>query len=276
MTFAELIKDAQDKYQIIDVNVIYSIIFYLSKKANNKVNLIVNLQKPIDFELKQAYTLFDKYANQKIPLAYITNQVDFCGINLFVNEDVLIPRIETEMMVDEIINEYKDKQENLKVLDLCSGSGCIGLAIKKHLHKAEVYLIDKYDGPINVINKNKDRLNLDVNVIQMDLEDFLQNPFTQFDLIICNPPYVSEDFKIDEYCQKEPKVALFAKDQGLYYIKKIIDHHKSILRHNGSLFIEIGYDQYSHIHEYTNYQKLTINNYIDIYNINRYIRMTNN
>ncbi len=276
MTFIELIQQVQDKYQIIDVNVIYSIIFYLSKKANNKVNLIVNLNQPVDFELEQAYSLFDKYANQKIPLAYIINQVDFCGLNLYIDNNVLIPRIETEMMVEDIINEYKDKQENLKVLDLCSGSGCIGLSIKKHLPKAEVYLIDKYDGPIKVINKNKKRLNLDVNVIQMDLEQYLKNPFTKFDLIICNPPYVSEDFQIDQYLEKEPREALFALDEGLYYIKKLIDYHKKILNPNGSIFIEIGYDQYDKIHEYTNYQKLTLNKYNDIYNIIRYIRMTNN
>lgn len=273
MTFNNLINHLKEKYEIIDMNEIYSIIFYLSKIASNKVNLIINLKNEIDFKAEEADNLLDKYFNQKIPLAYITNKVEFCGNSLCIDENVLIPRIETEMMVDDIINEL-DKDIPIEVLDLCSGSGCIAFAIKKHIPKAKVTAIDKFDGPISVINKNKKILGLDIDVIQQDLIEFIDKPFKTFDLIICNPPYINPNFQLDEYCKKEPKTALFAEDEGLFYIKKLIDNYQQILKPNGSLYIEIGFDQIDKINEYVNFKKITYKTYKDLYNINRYIRFT--
>ncbi len=273
MTFNNLINQTKEKYGINDLNIIYSIIFYISKLASDKVQLLINLNQSIDFNEKDFEVLIKKYCEDKVPLAYIINRVDFCGNSLYVDENVLIPRIETEMMVDDIIKSI-DKNKPIEVLDLCSGSGCIALAIKKHLPKANVTAIDKFPGPIEVIRKNTNNLNLDISIIQQDLIDFVKKPFKKFDLIICNPPYIDPAFKLDEYCQKEPRTALFADDEGLVYIKALIDNYQNLLNPNGELYIEIGYDQIDKIFAYTNFKNIDFKRYKDLYNISRYIRLT--
>lgn len=184
------------------------------------------------------------------PLAYILNERDFYGLKFFVNEDVLIPRPETELLSDWAIHWARQKgspcKEPLQILDLGAGSGCLGLSILKSLNSAHLTMIDISLKALQVAKKNAENLGLieRTNIIEMDARG--PSRLTQkFDLILANPPYISlEDESIDLYVKKyEPQVALFSGDMGMQHIKDWSQSLPQILKPNGAVVFEIGSTQ---------------------------------
>ncbi len=161
------------------------------------------------------------------PVQYIIGYVDFYGLKINVNEFTLIPRYETEYLIELTLKELKKMNlANPKILDLCTGSGAIGLTLKSLLPSSEVTLSDISKDALMVANKNKNELNLDVNIIESDL---FKNIPGKFDVIISNPPYVMTNEPLPKDVLYEPHLALYSGPKGIDHIEEIFKNIKSHL-----------------------------------------------
>lgn len=211
-----------------------------------KIDLILNLNQ----ELKKMHEIeINKLIEMRLtglPLQYIIGTQEFMGLEFIVTEDVLIPRQDTEILVEKIISEYEG-QSNLRVLDIGTGSGAISISLAKFLNDAKIISIDISEKALEVakINAKKNKVDHRITFIQSDLfENLADEDF--FDIIVSNPPYIpSKDIlKLQTEVKKfEPMLALDGGEDGLDYYREIT--HKSInyLKYNGLLAYEIGYNQ---------------------------------
>ena len=182
------------------------------------------------------------------PVQYIVGNVDFYGYNFIVNKNVLIPRFETEELVDRTIKYIKKYlNKNLDIVDLGTGSGCIAITLKKELN-CNVDAVDISDKALEVAKLNAKNNNVDINFIEGDM----LKPLTKkYDVIISNPPYISYDEEIEEIVKNnEPHSALYADDEGLYYYKEIIKNVNNYLKEKAIIAFEIGYLQGDKLKEY--------------------------
>lgn len=171
------------------------------------------------------------------PVQYIIGYVDFYGLKINVNEFTLIPRYETEYLIELTLKEIKKLNlDNPKILDLCTGSGAIGLTLKSLLPSSEVTLSDISKDALMVANKNKNELNLDVNIIESDLFKNIQG---KFDVIISNPPYVMTNEPLPKDVLYEPHLALYSGPKGIDHIEKIFKNIKSHLNNKYLIALEI-------------------------------------
>lgn len=171
------------------------------------------------------------------PVQYIIGYVDFYGLKINVNEFTLIPRYETEYLIELTLKEIKKLNlDNPKILDLCTGSGAIGLTLKSLLPSSEVTLSDISKDALMVANKNKNELNLDVNIIESDLFKNIQG---KFDIIISNPPYVMTNETLPKDVLYEPHLALFSGPKGIDHIEEIFKNIKSHLNNKYLIALEI-------------------------------------
>ena len=175
------------------------------------------------------------------PLDYLISKKNFYGYDFFVNEDVLIPRPETEELVKWILDDNNNLTGTKKVIDLCSGSGCIGIVISKENNNMDVTLSDVSDKALEVCNRNKIIFNPDVKLIRLDLNSKHQH-HEKYDLIVSNPPYLSTDEtnEIGENVKYEPEIALFAPiNKPLHFYEKIFEFASTNLNKNGEIYLEI-------------------------------------
>lgn len=171
------------------------------------------------------------------PVQYIIGYVDFYGLKINVNEFTLIPRYETEYLIELTLKELKQMNlANPKILDLCTGSGAIGLTLKSLLPSSEVTLSDISKDALMVANKNKNELNLDVNIIESDLFKNIQG---KFDIIISNPPYVMTNEPLPKDVLYEPHLALYSGPKGIDHIEEIFKNIKSHLNNKYLIALEI-------------------------------------
>ena len=171
------------------------------------------------------------------PVQYIIGYVDFYGLKINVNEFTLIPRYETEYLIELTLKEIKKMNlANPKILDLCTGSGAIGLTLKSLLPSSEVTLSDISKDALMVANKNKNELNLDVNIIESDL---FKNIPGKFDIIISNPPYVMTNETLPKEVLYEPHLALYSGPKGIDHIEEIFKNIKSHLNNKYLIALEI-------------------------------------
>jgi release factor glutamine methyltransferase len=175
------------------------------------------------------------------PLAYIIGEWEFFGLSFYVNEHVLIPRPETEELVQLIINDYDNHPLN-NILDIGSGSGCIALSLKHHFKNATVTAWDISDEALKVIDRNAKNLQLEIKINKVDA---LSNPEVnvKYDVIVSNPPYImnkEQDQMHSNVLDYEPHLALFVPDENpLLFYNKIADIAIKHLIENGSLYVEI-------------------------------------
>lgn len=200
-------------------------------------------------KLHSFFEYFEK-RRRRIPLAQILGRQSFYGLDFFVNEDVLIPRADTECLVDLVLEDYADlaKQagsSSLNILDLCTGSGCIGISVAKHLPYQELLLVDLSEKALAVAKKNAEKhLGENVTLLQSDLLTGVQGK--KFSLLLSNPPYIVSrvipglDREVSEY---EPKMALDGGEDGLVFYRRIAKEAKAVLLPGARLYLEIGYDQ---------------------------------
>jgi len=179
------------------------------------------------------------------PLNKIFKSQNFFGQDFFINNYVLAPRVETEILTEMALNEITFN--GARVLDLCCGSGCIGLSLAKFSKKQiEVVLSDVDDNTLRVARKNRKLIGQgEVKIVKSDLFEGLKN-FEKFDIITCNPPYIkSEDIKTLSKGVKnfDPRLALDGGKDGLEFYKKIAEKAGDFLKQNGKMFLEIGFDE---------------------------------
>lgn len=175
------------------------------------------------------------------PIQYITNEQQFMKLDFFVNENVLIPRADTEILVEEVIDIAK-KEKKFKILDLCTGSGAIGISLDKYIENAEIICSDISIKAIEVANENKNKNNSKVKIIQSNMFENIKN---KFDIIVSNPPYIREDVikTLEKNVLCEPYLALSGGSDGLEFYKIIAENGYKFLNKNGYICLEIGYDQ---------------------------------
>ena len=195
-------------------------------------------------EIEQFQALIERRSKHE-PLEYILEEIDFYGCKFLINSDVLIPRQETEILVEMIAKKLeKENLEDKILFDICTGSGCIGIALKKRFPKLKVYLSDISKKALDIAKKNAKKNGVNVFFKEGDL--FL--PFTNLkaDFIVCNPPYVSEeDLKTldKDVFGFEPEIAISAKDKGLEFYKRIFNEIFDYVNKGAKVFFEIGQNQ---------------------------------
>ena len=183
-----------------------------------------------------------KKLNEGIPVQYIVGNVDFYGVEIDVNKNVLIPRFETEELVSYTIKYIKEifKDKKIDIIDLGTGSGCIAITLKKNIN-CNMKAIDISSDALEVALKNASKYNLD---IEFKKNDMLDNINDKFDVIISNPPYISYEEEIMEIVKNnEPHIALYADNNGLYYYEKILKQAKNNLKDKYIIAFEIGQTQ---------------------------------
>ena len=187
-----------------------------------------------------------KRLNNGEPVQYIVGNVDFYGYKINVNKNVLIQRFETEELIFKTINLIKKNlNENIKVLDIGTGSGCISIALKKEIPGLDITAVDISEDALVVAKNNALENNCEINFIKSDL---FNNIDDKYDLIISNPPYISYDEQIMDIVKKnEPHLALYAKNNGLYFYEEIIKNSSNYLNDKNIIAFEIGYLQANEI-----------------------------
>lgn len=185
----------------------------------------------------------------RYPLQYILGRWNFFGREFFVGPGVLIPRSDTETVMDVCLEFIKGK-EKADVLDLCAGSGCIGITIKGECPKSQVTLVEKYDEAISYTQKNAKHNNIDVKIVKGDVLEGCECE-NKYDLIVSNPPYITaEDMKsLQPEVQFEPKTALDGGEDGLLFYRAITEKYKNSLKENGVLVFEVGINQSQSVKE---------------------------
>lgn len=244
MTVKEFIKRAE-KYnlpisQVYDLtafmlNIDYSMAKYASDKE-------------IDDDV--AENVLSQLENKE-PCAYITGRREFYGREFIVNHNTLIPRVETEILVEEVIKRYKNT-ENIELIDICSGSGAIGLSLMQELNISFLTLLDIDDKALAVSKQNAENFNIIKNIEFVCSDILSYTTEKKYDIVVCNPPYITEnEYKgLQEEVKKEPYHALVAEDNGLIFYKKILSNFEILCKSNGVIFFEIGAYQAQSVLDY--------------------------
>ena len=214
---------------------------------SNREKILINLRKEISPIFAKKYFELIERRSCKEPIAYILNEKEFWSKSFFVNKHTLVPRPETELLVDKLVKEYKDK--SISILDIGTGSGCILISLLSELKNSKGVGLDVSKEALKVAKFNAKKLGLSRKI------KFVNSPLMEifgkkFDLIVSNPPYIKrKDIKNLECDIKnfEPKIALDGGNDGLDVVRKVIYKTKIILKKNGMLAIEIGNEQYKKV-----------------------------
>lgn len=218
-----------------------------------RLELYLSFDKPLKENELNIYREYIRKRGLRIPMQYIIGNVEFYGLNLFVDENVLIPRPETELLVEQIITENQ-KEENLDILDIGTGSGNIPIALAKNLNEVKITSIDISEKALDVARKNSE-VNNTVKNIEFKLFNIMTdsiNQFGKFDIIVSNPPYVSEEDyqKLEpELKVHEPVIALTDYANGLSFYSKIIEISGNLLKPSGRIYFEVGADQSKSVYD---------------------------
>ena len=215
---------------------------YVLNKSRQYV--IVNDREELDNIKEKQYLEEIKILKKGVPIEHITHQKEFMKLSFFVDKNVLIPRQDTEILVEEVINIAK-KNNAKKILDLCTGSGAIAVSLAKYLPQAEITAIDISNEALKIAKKNAISNNVENQITFISSDMFTNLNEEKFDIIVSKPPYIKTNVikNLDIQVQNEPYIALDGGKDGLDFYKKIINESYQYLKYNGYLCLEIGFDQ---------------------------------
>lgn len=208
-----------------------------------KTEMLINFGLEVDSESeRQVFSLAERRIGGE-PLQYIVGEWEFYGLPFYVGEGVLIPRADTEILVDHSI-EFLKTRDNARVIDLCSGSGCIAVSVKSNLPSVSVSAVEFYEKAMGYLTRNVERNGVDIDVIKADV---LAEPTwsEKFDAILTNPPYIKTKTvkTLSKEVQNEPITALDGGEDGLIFYRAIAKNWVPLLKGDGRIFAEIGEDQ---------------------------------
>lgn len=235
-------KEKLEKQKVEDASIISRILMqYVLKIDRNK--LIINKNDNVDINKENEYKEYIEKIIKGKPVQYITNNQEFMKLNFYVDENVLIPQPDTEILVEEVIKSI-DIKENIEILDMCTGSGCIGISLAKNIENTKVTLVDISKEAIEIAKKNAIQNGVE-NKVTFIQSDMFENVKGKFDIIVSNPPYIKTDIiqTLDKQVQNEPHIALDGGEDGLDFYKILINEAHKYLKKDGKIFLEIGYDQ---------------------------------
>lgn len=242
MTFREAMNFGEEKLNnagIVDAkNDAWLLLTYVCKI--DRTYYYVHMDEAMSPELLAEYEAILNKRAEHVPLQYITGEQEFMGLPFHVNESVLIPRQDTEALVEEAL---KVVRPGMKVLDMCTGSGCILISILKNVVQVEGVGYDISKQAINVAKENAKLNNVNATFERSDLFEAVTDTF---DVIVSNPPYIPTDViggLMPEVAVYEPIQALDGKEDGLHFYRRIINECRKYLNPNGMIIFEIGHDQ---------------------------------
>lgn len=213
--------------------------------GTDRNDLLVHGEQPVAPQAEEKYLNWIRQRAEHIPLQQLTGEQDFMGLTFSVNEHVLIPRQDTEILVEEVLKELHD---GMRVLDMCTGSGCILLSLMHYSNDCEGLGVDLSAEALEVAERNVLKVLTPekaehVQFLQSDLFEKLED---KFEIIVSNPPYIASvevEKLMPEVRDHEPRMALDGTEDGLYFYRRIIEEAGKHLVSSGMLFFEIGYDQ---------------------------------
>ena len=227
-----------------------------------------NISEQLSKEKEELYfSLIDKHIEKNVPLSHLAGFEYFYDRKFKVTKDVLSPRMETEELIYKVIEYIKSiNKNNIKILDLCTGSGIIGITLRKELESKSLKVVasDISEEALKVAKENAIMNEAEVKFIQSDI---FENINEKFDIIVSNPPYIAYNDKItmeDNVLNYDPHLALFAEEDGMYFYREIVENAKEYLEEDGIVFFEIGYDQREKILKLANENKFKAEVYKDI------------
>ena len=215
-----------------------------------------------------------KKIEKQFPSQYIIGYVDFYGNKIKVNKNVLIPRYETETLIYKTINYIKKtRKDSIKVLDLCTGSGCIAITLKKELPEYEIIASDISSKALKLAKQNAEINNVKIKFMKSNL--FKSVDEKDFDVIITNPPYIPKIEKLSKLVRYEPKKALISGKDGLKHISKILHEYKNYLKKDGFIALEIHESHQELLEKILKRQKLNYSFELDLAGKVRYLFIFN-
>lgn len=224
--------------------------------GTDRNTLLAHPELLVEKEQKESYANCIKKRRERIPLQHITGIQEFMGLEFYVNQDVLIPRQDTEILVEEVMPHVHD---GMSILDVCTGSGCILISLLQYSNDCGGVGVDLSEKALETAGRNAEKI-----LGKKDMRVLMENPFpvqneihfvqgdllkplnARFDIIVSNPPYIPTEVIAGlepEVAVHEPFMALDGREDGLYFYRKIIEDSKKYLTRGGMLFFEIGYDQ---------------------------------
>lgn len=206
----------------------------------NRTYLLLNAEKNLDDQISNKLSDIIKMVQEGFPLQYAIGIWNFYGLDFFTDQRALIPRPETEILVEKIIKADIRKD---KILDIGTGTGAIAISLAYNLKNSKVHALDISNDALDLARKNKEKIG--VKNIEFFQSDLFTNVKDRYNIIVSNPPYINKkDYEnLDKVLYYEPKNALLGGDDGLFFYKKIISQSRDYLEDGGYLFLEIGYDQ---------------------------------
>lgn len=246
-TVKELIKQAESRLDDSnkDVNVAKVLFYHLANKEPHELYLMYDEEVDKDLE-KQFLMGMEEYYNGR-PIQYIKGVETFFGRDFKVNENVLIPRYETEELVENIlyrIDDYFSGYKNITLCDVGTGSGAIAISLALEEPKLKVYATDISDLALTVAKENANNLKADVEFLVGDMLQPLIEKNLKLDIFVSNPPYIPQEQEIEAVVKdNEPHVALFGGNDGLYFYRKIFEGVNELLNERALLAFEMGFDQ---------------------------------
>ncbi|MBR3720264.1 MAG: peptide chain release factor N(5)-glutamine methyltransferase [Clostridia bacterium] len=214
----------------------------------NKFELVINHDQPVTDQQINDFEIGLEKIKNNVPIQYITNHQEFMKLNFYVDENVLIPQPDTEVLVEEVIKYVETlptSSSPVKILDLCTGSGAIAISLAKYIDNCKVTASDISSKALQIAKLNAERnlVHTKINFIESDM--FENIDINNFDIIVSNPPYIESDVisTLSTEVQKEPHIALDGGDDGLKFYRLIVKNAKNYISENGKVFLEIGFDQ---------------------------------
>lgn len=215
-------------------------------KQTSIANIKLDMVKVVEKDITTLESMLNKIAREKVPPQYITNKEYIFGNEFIVNENVLIPRQDTETLIEFAINAIKGNRYKT-ALDICTGSGIIGVSLAKHSDISQVTLCDICSDALQVARENINLNDVEdkCNIVQSNMFQNLYKLNNKYDIIVSNPPYLTkqEMKEISDFVAKEPSLALYGGRDGLDYYKTIYNEAKTFLNDRGMIAVEIGCNQ---------------------------------
>ena len=242
MTLSGLLREGREALQAAGIPEWDLDAWYLLEYAAHctKNEYFLRPEKEVLPQEKQLYRTLIRKRSAHIPLQYLTGSQEFMGLSFFVDENVLIPRQDTEILVEEALRALGS---GMRVLDVCTGSGCILLSLLKLCAGLEGTGTDLSEKALQVAGENARRLGVEASFVQGDLFEPVSG---KYDCIVSNPPYIASrevDVLMEEVRDHEPRMALDGGEDGLYFYRKIAAQSPKYLNDRGRIFLEIGFDQ---------------------------------
>lgn len=242
MLIKELMDEGTKTLESHQIYAGFSRVLMLELLREENRDLYLEMSQEASSSLQEVYREKIALLTQDIPLGYVLGYEWFYGYKMLVDENVLIPRSETEELVGYVLSDIDDYFVNPVVADVACGSGAIGIALAKELDQS-IYATDISEGALEVAQKNATLNDVDLKIYQGDMLEPLIDRNIKLDVLVCNPPYIKNTEHIQSsVLTYEPHVALFGGEDGLYFYRRVLENADKVLNEKAMIAFEIGFD----------------------------------